>query len=221
MDRIALVVPVLKNFEGFTRLMASVNTDVLPIVIPNYDDNIGVSASWNEGLRRAKEAPVDYVLVVNDDIVLEPMCINTLYIAMRYHPEIDLLTAVNTRDFPEQGSGDPNEPDYSCFMVRPDFTDKFGEFDENFTPAYFEDNDMYYRVELGGGTQRKSLAARMYHSGSVTQNWGGKPFVTSQMFEANRAYYVAKWGGRPGEETYREPFNGLTGLTYKEWRRAA
>jgi glycosyltransferase involved in cell wall biosynthesis len=102
MDRIAMVVPVLKNFEGFTRLMASVNTDVLPIVIPNYDDNIGVSASWNEGLRQAKEASVDYVLVVNDDIVLESMCVNTLYIAMRYHPELDLLTAVNTRDFPEQ-----------------------------------------------------------------------------------------------------------------------
>jgi hypothetical protein len=39
---IALVVPVLKRFDLFTRLMASVDTEVYPVIVPNYEDNIGV-----------------------------------------------------------------------------------------------------------------------------------------------------------------------------------
>jgi GT2 family glycosyltransferase len=215
--KIGLCVPVLSNFEGFTRLMHSVDTEITPFVIENYDGNRGVSWAWNEGMRRAANAGIDYLLISNDDVVFERSAIDTLASRM-LQADADLMTMVNTRDFPEWGTGSVHEVDFACFMVDPRrFPEEFGWFDENFYPAYFEDNDMYYRIELGGGFQRKVLDARMFHAGSVTQNYGGNQVVTSPMFESNRNYFIAKWGGAPGQEVFREPFNGAGGKTFKDW----
>lgn len=209
-DKIALIVPVYKNFEGFTRLMASVDTEVTPVIIPNYDGNIGVSAGWNAGIRRAHEAGCDLSLICNDDVVLNPGTINRL---RGYMYTRDLVTAVNLRDY-NSGFGLEDHPDFSCFMGwTEDYlpTGRFGEFDEAFTPAYFEDNDMAYRIKLAGGTMACAMSAGMYHAGSVTQNWGGQQVVTSPMFQQNQAYYVEKWGGTPGNELFTEPFGGTNG----------
>jgi hypothetical protein len=42
--------------------------------------------------------------------------------------------------------------------------------------------------------------------GPITQNWGGQQVVTGPMFRANEAYYIGKWGGKPGQETHTTPF---------------
>lgn len=203
---IALIVPVYKNFEGFTRLVHSVDTEVLPIVIPNWEENIGVSRGWNEGLRRAIAMDCDFALVCNDDVVLEPKTIQKLLEAMVFN-KYDLITPVSG---PAEDYGYRPEPDFACFMVRPaQFVDQFGWFDENFSPAYFEDNDMTYRLTLQDAKMGCRTDTGMYHAGSVTQNWGGQQVVTSHMFEANRAYYVSKWGGVPGSEIFLEPFGGI------------
>ncbi len=217
MVSVALIVPVMTNFEGFTRLMASVDTNIRPYVIPNYEENIGVSKAWNKGIIQAALDGFEYAVVANDDIVLEKGCIQAMLPHLK--KGWDVVTAVNTRDFPEPEDCKTNEPDYAFFAVRPGvFLDKFGPFDEKFTPAYFEDNDMYRRVNLLGGTQTKLSSARMFHEGSVTQFHGGSRVVSHEMFEKNRAYYAAKWGGVPGEETFVIPFNGLTGKkSPKEW----
>jgi hypothetical protein len=68
-----------------------------------------------------------------------------------------------------------------------------------------------------GGKYRQILHANMFHAGSVTQNYNGEQVVTAPMFERNKAYYHAKWGGMPGEERYDRPFNGITGKTAKDW----
>lgn len=218
MVNVALIVPVMTNFEGFTRLMASVDIRILPIVVPNYEENRGVSWAWNDGMNNAIAS--DVAIITNDDIVFEMGCLRRMVDILAYTPGMDLVSAVNTRDFPEPGSGSVHEVDYSCFAVKPEsFIRKFGYFDENFFPAYFEDNDMYRRIELAGGMQRKLLEARMYHKGSQTQLGGSKRVVSHEAFEANRAYYRNKWGGIPGEETFDAPFNGLTGMTYKDWVR--
>lgn len=208
MVKIGLGVPVYKNFEGFTRLMASVDVELTPFIVPNYDDNIGVSRGWNQCFDRALAAGVDNLIISNDDIVFEPGSIQTLI--DNFHPDDDLITMTNTRDG-VSGTGWSDSADFSCFLVCPQrFVPKLGAFDENFSPAYFEDNDMAYRINLSGGRYRQILDARMYHAGSVTQNFNGIPVVTGQMFEANRNYYNLKWGGNPTEEKFSTPFNDPT-----------
>jgi hypothetical protein len=217
MVKIGLCVPVLVNYEGFTKLMQSVDVPVLPYVVPNWEDNIGVSGGWNQGLRNAIRDDLDYLFIMNDDIVMQPHSMTRM---MRGVENNHLVTAFNTRDENYDHLDETHyieSPDYACFVVRPwEFVTRFGYFDENFAPAYFEDNDMNYRIKLAGGKDRKCTSAPMYHAGSVTQNWGGVPHVSSEMFEDNREYYRQKWGGLPGEETFKTPFN-KDDKTWKDW----
>lgn len=209
---IAFVVPVMKNFRGFAELMESVDTEILPIIIPNWVENIGVSKGWNDGLQTAIDSGCEYAVVSNDDVILNHGAINRMVMGLN---DYDLVSAINTRDETTR-EGYDEHPDFSCFAIKPkQFVDKFGWFDENFSPAYFEDNDMAWRIKTSGGTYARDLNAGMLHRGSITQNMDG-PVVTSPMFEKNRAYYVRKWGGWPGSETYTSPFND-SDATIKDW----
>lgn len=209
---VGLIVPVMKNFTGFATLMASVDYPVRPYIIDNWTENHGVPKGWNMGIDRAIANDEDVVIISNDDVTFWPGTIAKL---VREMWTADLASVVST-DTGKTGFMAADFPDFACFAIKPrEFIDKFGYFDEHFSPAYFEDNDMTYRVKLAGGVQGLILDARVDHAGSVTQNMDG-PVVTSPMFEANRAYYAGKWGGVPGQETYEAPFRGLTGKTYRD-----
>lgn len=207
MVKLGLIVPVYKNFEGFAELMKTVDTAVHPFVIPNWKYNHGVSAGWNIGIEQSIYYGCDIVVIANDDIAFDR---DTLYKLRNsiWTDGFDLVSAVNTRDTAAAESKVYGEnPDFSCFAIRPEeFTDRFGHFDENFTPAYFEDNDMAYRLKLHGAKFGNRLDAGIYHKGSVTQNWGGQQVVSGDMFRANQSYYELKWGGRPGQERFIRPF---------------
>lgn len=206
--RIGLIVPVYKNFEGFATLMRSVDVPVLPIVIDNWRENIGVSAGWNVGIQNAVNQHCDLALICNDDAILHPGTINKLAVEI-WNRGADLVTPINTRDARLSTHAEHRPtPDFSCFMIQPtEFVRKFGQFDQNFTPAYFEDNDMAYRISLLGGTMYARTDTGFFHKGSVTQNWGGQQVVTAPMFQKNRAYYISKWGDEPGHELFVTPFN--------------
>lgn len=202
--RIGLIVPVLYNFTGFAHLMGSVDAPVLPIVIPNWIRNDGVSKGWNLGLELAVEYRCDLALVANDDVILHPGAIDTMRTAVWNHG-YDLVSPIG--DTPHEKPGFHPEADYACFMVQPEeFLNKFGRFDEAFSPAYFEDNDMRYRIKLAGGREAALLHAGMIHAGSITQNWMDERVVSHEMFRANEAYYIGKWGGRPGQERFTTPY---------------
>ena len=71
MKKLAMIVPVLNQFELFTNMMSTVDYPIHPYVIRNWDNNIGVAAGWNQGIRRAMKDGYRYAIVVNDDILLE------------------------------------------------------------------------------------------------------------------------------------------------------
>jgi GT2 family glycosyltransferase len=88
--------------------------------------------------------------------------------------------------------------------------DIVGEFDEVFAPAYFEDNDYHYRIQLAGLLAVLYPPAMFYHFGSRTQleaNENGRAMVSAPSFENNRAFYIKKWGGMPGQEKWEHPYN--------------
>lgn len=205
-NSVGVIVPVLKNFKGFTELIESIDISFVPYVIDNWNENRGVSGGWNEGLAMAIEDSMDAVFIVNDDVVFEAGTMTKMLYGLHQY---DMVTGYNTRDENYDHLDKPqfiDSPDFSCFVVDPiNFVYKFGWFDTNFTPAYFEDNDMHYRMKISGGKAKKYTDAPFHHKGSVTQNWDGQQVVTGTMFEANREYYRWKWGGYPGEETLTVP----------------
>lgn len=212
---LAVVVPVMVNFKGLAELLCSVDYNAVPIIYNNWDFNHGVAKAWNDGLRIAMKRNIGNVLIVNDDITFEPGTISKMMNSMYTQP---FVSALNKRDFtPATTESYDDEPDFSCFMVHPkQFTNRLGFFDENFYPAYFEDNDMGYRMRLAGWlANTRRLDAPVFHKGSVTQNWDGGMTVSSPQFEKNRLYYRTKWGGVPGQEQYKTPFG--QGGSIKDW----
>jgi GT2 family glycosyltransferase len=105
-------------------------------------------------------------------------------------------------------------------MVHPkQFIKKVGYFDEHFYPAYFEDNDMAYRMQRAGLSDFRRTDAVMFHKGSVTQFWNGEEegrVVSHEAFRRNERYYQAKWGGGPGQEKFSVPY-GTGQYTIKDW----
>lgn len=53
-------------------------------------------------------------------------------------------------------------------MTKKAVFDKIGGFDENFSPAYFEDNDLSWRYIFAGYKNFISKRSYFYHKGSVT-----------------------------------------------------
>jgi len=184
--------------------------------------NLGVSPAWNYGVAKCFEVGCDYVLVINNDVLLHPEMIDNLVERFEKKDEdVVMVTAMDIRgdltnptdvltistsayDSVEESV----HPNYSAFMINKKYWNTIGEFDEGFMPAYFEDNDSHYRIKVAGLKAITYPPALFYHYGSATQNENRmNPVVASVMFEKNRDYFRSKWGGLPSEEKFTHPFN--------------
>jgi GT2 family glycosyltransferase len=182
--------------------------------------NLGAARVWNDGARDAFSNGYDLVLTLNNDILLHPECIDRLVRRMAEADAPGMVTPLNMRGecadprsvFARDAGAMANVaeaecPDFAAFLLSKRCYEAVGSFDEEFFPAYFEDNDYHYRMRLAGWRAICHPQAMFYHFGSRTQNESGpQPVVASPQFNANRAYYERKWGGPPGHETHRRPF---------------
>jgi GT2 family glycosyltransferase len=187
-----------------------------------------LAQTWNYGIRRAFEDAYDYVFVINNDVLIHPDAIDNLVdrlkddkhglvmaTCMNVKSECDQLGAPeklfelkskDKTDVPEA-----EHPDFSAFMLNKRGWDLVGEFDEGFWPAYFEDNDYHYRINLLGLKAITLPTALFYHYGSRTQNQNpNQMLVSSLLFEKNRSYILSKWGSTDADQIrYRRPFNDV------------
>lgn len=211
--KLAMIVPVLSRFDLFTQMMHSVDVDVRPFVIDNWNGNRGVSPAWNLGIDQAIKAGYTYGLVTNDDVIFSPGVISR----MMYNASFLDATFLSAVQHPGGSEVVPGS-DFFCFIVNmPRLLAEAGRFDENFTPAYFEDNDMRYRMKLAGSKVYMDTGSYVHHLHSKTQFHDPEnPVVPSFVFEMNRLYYTDKWGGLPEQETYTTPY-GNPELTIRDW----
>lgn len=192
----SLIVPVLVNFEGLANLLASIDEPFVPIVVDNWVDNRGVAAGWNHGIRKSLDMGIDQFVIMNDDAKFERGSYPSQLIK-----ELDDNTAFVMA---EQG--------FAAFATHKAAIERIGYFDEFFYPAYYEDNDFAYRAKLEGMEYKGIIHCKVAHEGSKTQFWNGtgdeQRTVSHDQFRKNRDYYVEKWGGMPGSETFTQPFDG-------------
>lgn len=176
--------------------MSSINEPFVPIVIDNWVENRGVAAAWNLGIHRSMEMGIDHFVIMNDDA----------YFIDGAKPS-DLIAPLNHQTALTMPS---KEIGFASFAISKYTISRIGYFDENFSPAYFEDNDYAYRIKMAG-LRFSYTETPVAHEGSKTQFWKGKGdderIVSHHQFRINREYYIKKWGGQPGEEKYTSPFN--------------
>lgn len=215
---------------------------------------IPLAAAWNQGIDLALEDPeCEHIAILNNDIVLHPKTLTNL---MQFQDRTGylLVTADNIKDrmsidtllrmelplpyidYDCQPINDwrAEGPDFSCFMISPDFVRVIGRIDENYLGAYCEDWDTHRRIraaymhakehnDQGIDPERihaKRLSTAPYYhyaSQTISRNLDLKGIVSAQ-HARNIAYYESKWG-----TTHNDAMDGLGnkqpfGDATKNWR---
>lgn len=190
------------------------------------EERWGFQKSVNFGANYGFEHGANAVLVLNNDILLHPEAIWRL-VERLSQGDIGMVTCMDvSHEMKEKGipaqditqlnpkdkesTEDAPHPCYSAFMLSQQAWEAGGELDEGFAPAYFEDNDHHYRLQLLGIEAIVHPPAMFYHYASRTNleaNESGTPMISHSMFEHSRTYFIAKWGGMPTQEQYKHPFN--------------
>jgi GT2 family glycosyltransferase len=175
------------------------------VVYYPYGLNRGVSTSWNEGILAAYAEGADVVIVVNDDIEFSEGDIDRLARTARDHAECYIVSCAGYHGrlqarLPSHG--------YSCFAINPVALEALGCFDENFFPAYCEDQDYAYRARLAGLHEENCPGTAVLHHGSSTIYADAELYRQNALTQRrNIAYYGRKWGGPAGAETFTRPFD--------------
>jgi GT2 family glycosyltransferase len=154
--------------------------------------NRGLAKSCNEGLIAAYDDGCDVVVTVNDDVCLRSGDLERIARA---------ALSTGTLATPFDGGHET-----ACAAIPRQALERVGYFDENFTPAYYEDVDWLRRAKLAG-----LPVEHVGGVGATHQDSASLQHVPSEQhhkqFRANRSYYLKKWGGDRGEERWSVPFN--------------
>jgi len=133
--------------------------------------NLGVAASWNWMLERTLD---EGLVIANDDVSLGQRAFEDLVGALATHP---FATADG----------------WACFAQSSECTRRVGWYDENFWPAYYEDNDYELRMRRAGIVPHVIAAQSITHVGWATTRTLGDPEWLREGRERNRHYFMAKW----------------------------
>lgn len=167
------------------------NNDMeLSIYVPFH--NLGVAKSWNWFIQKERHP----MLIANDDLEFSDLDIRNFNNAY-YETKASFFYPANISSLNM----------FSCFMPTLDLILAVGLFDESFYPAYFEDNDYYYRMKLAG-IELQEVPTKIIHKGSATINAfdSDRKKLHHENFRKNWIFYQEKWGGTPHNETYTTPF---------------
>jgi GT2 family glycosyltransferase len=188
---------LIKYFEDFIEteivIVDNGNQDIVirenKFFIYRPHQNLGVSGSWNIIMDYADKVNATHVLMLNDDIYLGKTEEQILRM-------IDLFQHIHFFN---------SFMNWSSWILSVEAYKKIGNFDENFFPAYFEDNDYCYRMRLNEFERYNTdyLNPVVYRNSQTIL----KDSSLNQNFNKNRQYYASKWGGLPSEETFITPFN--------------
>lgn len=137
----ALIVPILNRYDLLEDMLNSINYPIDNILIVdnggefktnrdikvlNMPANLGLSASWNLGIKCFPHAK--YWLFASADTRWSETALQ----------EIDSMSGSDKLILTNDA--------YGCFSVGENVVEKVGLFDEYFYPIYFEDNDFHERV---------------------------------------------------------------------------
>lgn len=201
-----------ESFPGLYRIAVTNNNDG-GLDVDKYNDEVivndknNLSKAWNKGIKRAIELHYKYVLLSNLDVILHHGCVKSLYskiakshglISATYTTSFNATMATVDDELPHLVPVKHGDGSFSCYLLDVEAYKKVGEFDENFNPAYFEDNDYLERIWIAGYKPERLQTATYYHfvQGTVKNNEEDAKAYPVYM-QNNLEYFKEKWGKVP------------------------
>lgn len=209
-----MICPVISRFDLLDRMLASIDVPVGRGLIVNnaltdHKSNVGpewrtfsppfgslgLPGSINFGVMQTFDAP--WWLWASNDLVFGP-------------GDLAAITAMM-----EQAGGEPVMVTYrfAVLALNRAVVETIGLFDEwSFWPLYFDDSDLARRASLAGipilhdKWGIREGADGFDHSVTV-QSDEQLGHANNRSWQHNERAYVAKWGGRPGAETFDTPWD--------------
>jgi GT2 family glycosyltransferase len=162
------------------------------LTVLHQQRNLGVAASWNLIIRTALAKCYDSFFIGSNDTILRPG---------------SLKAAVDFNKADHVGIWHLNA--FNFFLIRKTTIDRVGWFDENFYPAYKEDQDYSYRCQLAGVFRVAGIpGCEADHVGSATlRSDPDCAAIIQRMHARNANYYKMKWGDDAGFEIFRHPYD--------------
>lgn len=183
------------------------------IVIHN-EKNLGVAAGWNQGMARASG---EYILILNNDTIVGPNCIENMVRCAENHPEAGMVVPRSNKiagpqmvegfhynsesEIPALAAKIQQQNELSCWefprlkgfcmLVPRHVVRQVGNFDERFGYGNFEDDDYSCRVRYSGYTLLVADDSFLFHFGSVSFKDSGIDW-NKQMID-NMDKFNRKW----------------------------
>lgn len=170
-------------------------------------ENEGYSKGNNIGIKQALEQEnYEYICLLNNDILFTENWLTDLVKTFDAEKSVGLvsprindkckLTVKNYlngyKKFLTKFKNEYREvvtPYFCCVLIKREVLDKIGLFDENYTPAYFEDNDLSFRAMYAGYKCLYNNRIFVYHNHSTSCN---SLKSRDDIFEKNRKYFYEK-----------------------------
>ena len=186
---------------GYLREFAKNHSNVN--IIENFE-NLGYSGGNNIGLRYIKDMEYEFVGLLNNDILFTPNWLENTIESFELDLGLGLISPRNNekcRLTPENYLDGYKKylakfknslkyvvtPFFSCVIIKKEVVDKVGLFDENYSPAFWEDNDYSFRAAYLGYSLAYTNSAFIYHNHGTTSS-----AVKSEIFERNKQYFFKK-----------------------------
>lgn len=151
--------------------------------------NLGFSAGLNRGLQHPEAQAADFILVINNDALIDPGSVALLLDSLATDPKAMLVAPrIHTASGEEEKSWGrvtstmgidrnvlPNEADYftwACVMFRTELLSRIGYLDERFF-MYYEDVEYGLRMRHSHSQSKLVDEARAIHSRSASSETAG------------------------------------------------
>jgi ADP-heptose:LPS heptosyltransferase/GT2 family glycosyltransferase len=158
------------------------------------EQNVGFSRSANQGVRAARG---ELLCFLNNDMQVPPGWLKKLIDGLG-SGHYDLAGPKLIWRLMDHRFGRRRIPyiEGSCLMVRRRVLDHLGGFDEEFSPAYWEDTDFGYRAYIHGYNMKHVPLPGLVHHGGRTA-FCQREFHVGKVGARNERYFYQKWASHP------------------------
>lgn len=170
-------------------------------------ENLGYSKGNNIGIKSILDKDYEFVALLNNDILFTPDWLEKTIDIFNKDPQLGMVSPriQKKKDITRENylskyqhflnkykthSGDLSyslEPLFCCVVIKKCVVEKIGLMDENFSPAFWEDNDYCFRAMYAGYSLARSNVSFVFHNHSTSSK-----SLPSEIFKNNREYFFKK-----------------------------